>query len=154
MPETRRQHGLTLLEILMVLAILSILSATGIGIFYGSVQSQKLDSTADMIISDLRLARTKAMLGEDGKNWGIHFINDSDDYYQLFSSPTGYEDASVSIDATVYLSGGISFSAPLASSSAVFNKITGVLSATESVTIVSPYNESKTITSTPFGHIY
>jgi prepilin-type N-terminal cleavage/methylation domain-containing protein len=154
MNKKKRQRGLTLLEILLVMAILGILAAAGIGIFYGSVRSQELGITSDMIVSDLRLARSKAMTGEDRRNWGVHFVNDESDYYELFSSPGDYDDASKSVNATIYLSGAVSFTAPAASSSAVFSKIIGTLGATETITIISSANESRTVTVTPLGNIY
>ncbi|MEK9154844.1 MAG: type II secretion system protein [Patescibacteria group bacterium] len=147
------QKGFSLLELLLVVGILSIISLVAFGAYRDFVKNSGLDSIAKGIIFDLKGARAKAMTAENNLKWGAHFINSTDDYYEIFSTPTDYSSASTTIDSTVYLGGNISFSEPAVSSTIIFAKIKGTISATTTITVISESN-SKTITVTPIGNIY
>lgn len=147
-------RGFSLLELLLVIAILAILATLGFGFFRGFTKNVELDSTAKTIVSDLRDARGKAMSGEDSRKWGIRFINASDDYYEFFSTPTDYSDASKSVKNTAYLARGVSFSSPSEgqNSDVIFGKITGT--STAAAIIIVSESRSKTINITASGNIY
>lgn len=108
------------------------------------------------IIFDLKQAQAKAMAGEEGRKWGVHFINNSEDYYEIFSTPTNYDDASKTIETTLYLSASISFTAPIASASStvIFDKIKGITAGTSIIVVSSISGGTKTITVTAGGSIY
>lgn len=149
--------GFTLLELLLVIGILAVVAVAGVGYYRNSVKNIELDSTAKNIAETLRDARSRAMAGQSSYNWGVNFVNSSTPntyYYELFSTPTNYNDASTTIDSAFYLPGTITFSSPAAGATTtiVFNKITGT-TATTSITI-SFEGTTTTISVTPVGNVY
>lgn len=147
-------QGFTLFEVLVTISVLAVLSAAGVGYYRNFVRNVEFDSVAKGIIFDLKNAQSKAMAGEDDVKWGIHFVNGSEDYYELFSTPTSYSDTLAIVKTTVYLPGAIAFSTPAEGVAAdiIFDKITGAPS-NSTVTIFFE-GESKTITATAAGNIY
>ena len=148
--------GFSLLEVLIVIAILSVLAVAGAGFYRSFIKSAEIGLVAKNIISDLKDARAKSMVGENGLKWGVHFINGNEDYYEIFSTPADYSSASTTIDETDYLPGAIYFTSPanLSSSTVIFGKINGTTTATTTIGISSSEEEVKTITITPIGTIY
>jgi prepilin-type N-terminal cleavage/methylation domain-containing protein len=71
-PVILRDSGLTLLEVLLVVAILGVLAATVAPGGAALVQSYRLKEAAEMVASDLRLVQQRAVAGE-GSNWRITF---------------------------------------------------------------------------------
>ena len=139
------KSGFTLLEVLLVIAVLVIIAAMSRD-FYGSFASDaQLDANYKTIIFDLRNTRDKAMNGMDDRNWGIHFVNSTSDYYEIYSTPTDYSDGSKTISVTTYLRNGISFSSPSEGATAdiIFNKISAT--TTVSSIIVNAGLNTKTI---------
>lgn len=146
--------GFSTLEALLVISIMAILSVLGIGAYRSYVKNVELDSTAKTITSDLKEARSKAMTGQDNLKWGIRFSNSSDDYYELFSTPTGYSSPSTTTSTVTYLSGTITFTAPSegTTTDVIFTKITGTTTAA-TITLTAE-GQSKTITVTGSGLVY
>lgn len=107
------QKGFSLLELLIVTAILALLGAAGSGFYRGFVKNVEIQSTSKVLEGDLRTMRSKSMIGEGGFKWGIHFVNGTpDDYYELFSTPTNYADVSKVVTGTTFLPRSIEFSTP------------------------------------------
>lgn len=146
--------GLTLLEVLIVVAILSVLAFTGFGLYRNFAKSSELDLLAKGIVFDLKSAQAKSMAGEDGLKWGIHFVNGSSDYYELFSTPADYTSASTTIGLVVYLPGAAYFVEPTTSSTIIFGKIRGTVATATTVSVSSSEGDIKTVTVTPVGNVY
>lgn len=148
------KKGFSLLELLLVVAILAIAAVMSVGYYRNYVKSVELESAAKLIAADLRTARSKAMLGDGSLKWGVNFVNSSTDYHELFSTPTDYQNASTSVQTTTYLLSGINFTVPPSASATnvIFNKITGAAAST-SVTI-SFENNSQNINVSANGTIY
>lgn len=144
------------MEIIIVVGILGVLAGIGSGFYFNYAKERELEISAKNIIFDLKQAQTKAMSGEESRKWGAHFVNDNEDYYEIFSTPTDYNDVSKTIETTLYLSGTIFFTAPptSASSTIVFDKIRGTTAGTSTITISSIMDRTKTITVTAGGNIY
>ena len=148
------QKGFSLLELLIVIAIIAVLGTVGSGYYREFIKNVEIQSVSKTLASDLRHARSKAMIGEDGFKWGAHIVNvnGGDQYYELFSTPTNY--AGGTVTATTTLSRGLIFSDPSASSSKdiIFTKISGTTTAS-TVVIVSEGNYATTTVSS-IGAVY
>lgn len=146
-------RGISLLEILIVVAIIALLGAAGAGVFRNTVKGIELEETARTLIADLKDVRAKALSGEDDLRWGIHAVNDTNDYYELFSTPTNYADAAKTVSVTTTFSGGTSFSDPVSGSKdIIFSKGGGTTTA--SSLAVTAEGRTITITITAQGAVY
>lgn len=103
------KKGFTLLELILVVAITSILATVGISSYVNHSRSKLLDTTSQEVVSYLRYAQHKSMAQEGGNQWGIHFENSDagGDFYGLYKGIT-YSGS----EETRYLPKGISFATP------------------------------------------
>ncbi|HTW96215.1 MAG TPA: prepilin-type N-terminal cleavage/methylation domain-containing protein [Candidatus Methylomirabilis sp.] len=148
-----RSQGFTLLEVLLVAALLAMIAGFSIGIYDNYGRNADLNSTAKNIIYDLRQMRSAAAAGENRRNWGMHLVNGSQDYYELFSSPTNYADPEKTMILSEYLPAGLHFVSPAEgiSQDVIFASITGDTAAA-AITIASS-GSSVTINITASGAV-
>ncbi|KKP97682.1 MAG: N-methylation motif domain protein [Parcubacteria group bacterium GW2011_GWD2_38_12] len=151
------EYGFTLLEVILVLAILAIISTISFSYLGGFKTSSELDETAGQIVGKLREAQGKAMTGEDNKKWGVHFDNTgAEPFYDFFSTTNSYASGSTIVE-TIYLTHlaqGITFTAPTSGQSidVIFSKITGVPSSAQNI-VINLQNSTKTISIETSGRI-
>lgn len=146
-----RDSGFTLLEILIVVAILAILVTVGTGVYRSLARRVEFDEARSIFVADLKQARAASMSGESGLTWGIHVQNSTDDTYALFSGATY---ASGTISATTTLPTAVAWTSPVEGTSTdiIFSRITGT---TTGATIdMTSEGVTQTITVTALGHIY
>lgn len=156
-PRVRRSGstaGFSLLELLLVIGVLAILGSIGSAYYFNVVKNIEMSTAATGIISDLKHAQSSAMAGESGMRWGVHLVNGTDDYYQVFSTPTNFASASTTITSIVYLPQQIVFSDPSEGSTkdVVFERITGVVTST-TITLASS-DSTRVITVPAIGSAY
>lgn len=149
-------RGFSLLELLMVTAIIALLAGVGSTYYRGFVKNVELQSISKTLAEDLRYARSKAMIGEGGYKWGAHVVNTASggsQYYEIFSTPTNY--AGGTVTSTTTLSTGLTFSDPASGSNKdiIFSKISGNPAASTTVVIVSEGKYSTTTISS-IGTVY
>lgn len=148
------RQGFSLIEILLVMAVMAIITAFASGYYRDYVKNVEFDLVSKNIISDLKSTQSKAMAGEDDLKWGVRFINSINDYYEIFSTPTNYGDPLRTTKMTNYLSGTIVFSNPIegGTTDVIFDKIRGT-SVNSAITIIFE-GSSDTITVNSLGNIY
>lgn len=149
-------RGFSLLELLIVMAITVILAAAGSGMYRSFGKSVELSSTSQEMAASLRHMQSKAMTGEGGFKWGVHFVNTTtDDYYVLFStSGTTFADGTTVSVATTTLSKTITFSDPSSGTSKdiIFNKISGTTTA--ATVVIGSEGLTQTVNVSSIGTIY
>lgn len=120
------QKGFTLIEILLVMAIISILFAISIVNLNTLQQNTYQNTSEELLLSDLKLQQLKSMTGDNNNSstfetFGIYFGNNS---YTLFRGAT-YSAADVE-NFTIELNPNLTFSnVEFANSQIVFEKNSG-----------------------------
>lgn len=150
----KTSSGFTLLELLIVMGILAILSTIGTGFYRNFSKGVEIGTANKNIVSELRNARSKSMQGENDLKWGIHFVNGTEDYFELFSTPTDYSSISKTVVETTVLPGTVKFKTPTEgiSTDIIFDKIYG--STTPAVIEITTEGAVATTTITALGNIY
>jgi prepilin-type N-terminal cleavage/methylation domain-containing protein len=152
---SRSRNGFSLIEVVVVLAIMIILTVVAVVNLRPTLSRKQLDTTAQTMEAVLDEARSRAVSGESGVVWGVHFDNTTSTtpFYSLFQN--SYSAANrinyyplpygVQFSTSSIASGGsldVIFNQisglPPASSSFVLNLVSGGLTiATSGITITS-----------------
>lgn len=136
-----KQRGVTLIELLVVIAVTFVLTSISVSVFSGLSNSTSLDRDANIVLSYVSKARTKAI---DSVNSLAHGVSFSSTGVKVFEGTTFTPESTeetYTLRSAVTIS-GINLSD--ASNSLYFNKLTGNPSATGNI-VVSLGSESKTI---------
>lgn len=134
----KTMRGFTLIETLVVVAIIITISAvTMLGLSRYRL-GQDLNRTADEIMATLRAAQNSSITQQDGKQWGVRFVASTSTgyYYDLWS---GASYSTSSVVKRVLLRATVKFVDPVDGTfkDIVFLPVTGDASAYFSVTIAS-----------------
>lgn len=81
--------GFTLLELLIVISIITVISAAAIPGFSGYVRTQNLKQSMEQVKSDLRTAQIRALAGSfaDDENvsyWSVNFVTNRN-YFEIYT---------------------------------------------------------------------
>jgi prepilin-type N-terminal cleavage/methylation domain-containing protein len=134
-PSSRR--GFTLIEILVVVAILSTVSLVTFLGFFGRKRATDLSSVNSQIVAVLHEAQNRSMTQYQGSAWGVHFESGTStfSFYALFHdaySTTTVADRYVLPSDTQFASSTIPAGTSL---DIVFAQITGIPSASTTITV-------------------
>lgn len=129
--------GFTIIEIIIVIAIIAVLFGTGFLRLLDYRQHQTLNSTKQSIVAILRDAQNRSISQESGARWGVHFENPpgtANNFYELFSGASYSQNNVVSRNN---LDPEIKFIDPAdgITKDVIFLPITGKLGAVASTTI-------------------
>jgi len=127
--------GFTLVELLIVIAIMVVISTASVGMFVRYRNSQNLKFSTIEVATAVRDANKRSVTQEDGKQWAIRLSNTTSS--QQFKVWGGTSFASATIASTASLRNGIQFGNPSTSSTLdlIFSAITGALSGNTVVTL-------------------
>ena len=139
--------GMTLLEVVLVVAVIAVLAVGSVNIYFNTIRSTEIETAVTGLMADFRYARGQAMSGADDKNWGVRLINNTTDYYEVFSTPSG------TIDHATYLPASVYFTAPASTTTILFGKITGTVSAQETITVANDVGNTKSIVVDTLGNV-
>ncbi len=140
-------------EIILVIAIFSILIAASIP-FYQSFQiSYELDSAVDELVQNLRRAQNLAKSSKGDSTYGLYFVSGSGGEYTLFRGDD-YASRNSSYDEIYSFSDNLFLSYSLGGGQElVFSKVRGLPDNTGTVSITGINGESKTIAINSQGRI-
>lgn len=147
-------YGFSLIELMVVISIIATIALASGSSYRNFGKGVEVNSTARGIASDLRHAQSNSMANVNNEKWGIHFVNNITDYYEVFSSPTDYNDPLRVTESTTTLSIGIEFSDPASATTKdiIFSKISGT--TTETVVSVMLEGKTETVNVSSLGAIY
>lgn len=126
------KKGITLLETVVVVAIVGILAAIAVGGLTSFYESSSLDQAVDQSIGLLREAREKTLASENALSYGVHFASTSLTFFTGgVYDPGSSANVSYVIPSIVAIS-SIDFSTT--TGNVVFERLTGASSVIGTVT--------------------
>jgi Tfp pilus assembly protein FimT len=142
--KVRKSAGITLVEILLTIGIISILSAGTMPLGISFLQRNHLRNTKDVLISYLNTARIFSIGAKNGSVWGV---NVSEDEITLFSG-TGYATRDPEFDTKYNIPQDVNVTLE----EVIFSKYIGETSET-SFLLEGATNESHTVSTNTKGDI-
>lgn len=135
------QHrpGLTLLELMLSIALISILTVISIPVYQGFQVKNDLDLTTTQVAQTLRRAQVLSQAVDGGTNWGMAI---ADGNIVLFKG-TSYATRDTAYDEVTDLPGSLTASGV---TEVVFSTLYGFPNTTGTLTLTSTTNDSRTIT--------
>lgn len=121
----RANQGFSYVEVMIVLVLVVMASLGGVMQLGGGYRAHRERAAAASMLSALRDASARSIAQQSGKQWGVRFENfPTGDRYVFFSASSsalvGFVTSSVS-----YLPGTAQFSEGMASSTVIFEKLSG-----------------------------
>lgn len=132
------QRGFTLLELLLSVAILTLLTGLSLPVYESFVRRNDLDLTVQSAVGSIRRAETYARANNGDSTWGVRFLPTG---VTLFKGAT-YATRDSTLDETISLPGTVTLSGL---SEVVFSKLNATPSTTGSVIFSSTANDTRTV---------
>lgn len=143
-----------MIELLIVVTIVAILAAAGIGAYVGGHRKTVLNTAAEQIQQALRLARQRAVSQQEGLGWGVHFENSTSTtpWYSIYK---GSPYSSANVTEFYSLPTQVRFFSPGSGTTLniEFAKRTGVTGGDTIIIELSPEGTQRTISVSPVGVI-
>ncbi|KPJ73661.1 hypothetical protein AMJ48_00420 [Parcubacteria bacterium DG_74_1] len=95
---SHRVESFTLVEILIVIAVLAILIAMTFPVFRSFRVESDLNNSVEKIINALRLAQSKTLASEEASQWGVYFSTSTDPHQYTLFRGTSYASRVTSSD--------------------------------------------------------
>lgn len=151
---TRTPYAFTLIELLLVMAVLAVIGGITSTFLFGAKTTATLEEESRQIVNTLRVAGQRSVTQEENASWGVHFDNtESMPFYELFWG-TSYAVATTS--DRVYFANTIIYQGLATSTNVVFAKRTGnPTNGTSTIITIqdSVLQSIKTITVSPIGRV-
>jgi len=129
------QRGLTIIELLLVILIVSIIGLLSASFYSRFLTQNAVDNTVSQMVSSFRKAQVYSMMGKQNGVWGVRYTT-SPKKITLYLVGSSAFDESFDVNSTVAINDFTDIT---------FAKITGLPSSTASITI-SGGNNTKTMT--------
>lgn len=135
--KSKKYSGFTLIEILIVIAIISILVAMVIVALRPFNQDLELNNSADHIINSLKLAQSKTLASEQASSYGIYFDITTNPHRYILFKGSDYASRDADFDQIIELSNFVElFDIDFGSGTeVVFDRITGITANSGSVSV-------------------
>lgn len=133
------QRGFTLIEILLSVAIITLLVGLSLPVYESFVRRNDLDLTTQNIVSALRRAQLYARSADEDSEWGVRVTTSS---LTVFKGST-FGTRNTALDEVIPIPASLSASG---TTDVVFTELTGLPSTTGSYTLTSTTNDIRTVT--------
>src|SRR6266571_5703310 len=135
-PAPKNGAGFTLLELIIVIAIVFTVGALSTSFYARFFTQNAVSNTTDQLVGELRKAQMYAMMGKQNSNWGVHFAPNTLTLYKgsSFGADPNFNET-FSVNSNISLNGFSDLN---------FSRMTGTPSASPTITI-SGANNSKSI---------
>lgn len=146
--QRQKKAGFTLMEMLLVIALIGLLGAITIP-FYQSMQiNVQRQAVGNELIANLHRAKLKAIAAVDDNSWGINI--DENNQIIIFKG-SNFEARDQNFDETITVPNNIIIEG--AARQVIFNKFTGLPSATGTIVLRDTTGQSQNITITSQGTV-
>lgn len=134
-----RQHGFTLVEVLLSVAIISVLAGLSLPVYQSFNNRNELDIIAQSLANDLRRAQLYSRGAQNDSQWGVEIQTGAITLFKgsVFASRDTAYDEATTVPATITVSGD---------SEVLFAKLSGAPDASGSITLTSVNNDTRTVT--------
>jgi len=139
-----KNKGISIIEVLVVISILSIISAIVVPRLSGFRNQQVLKNTTEDIVSLLNEARNNTISSKDSTNYGVHFESDKVVLFKGLSFESSTSNKEIKLDSSIVIpeDGGINLQN--GGDDIVFERITGDTVNDEYGTIVIQSTKDET----------
>lgn len=140
-----KRNGFTLTELLLVMALISIVTAMSAVFYSRFINQNAVLNTVDQLAGQMHKAQIYAMAGKQNSNWGVNYGSQTITLYSgnSYATRTSAFDETFIVNSTVAVGGLTDLN---------FVRITGNPNTSATIT-VSGNNEAKTITVNSQGGI-
>lgn len=139
------KSGVSLIELLLVIAIIAVLGATTIPAGSSFLVRNHLRNKTNEVVSSLRTAQINSLSGKENSQWGVHI---SASQIIMFKG-SSYSAPGTSFDQKYNIPTSIS----ITQTEIVFDKLTGNPDTTATITVSSNAGQSNTVTVNEVGAV-